>query len=280
MAITTPSWIKSKTVPVYYRNDRDATYKPGRPVIDVLVFRVDMSASEFAQNCKTLFAENNQFTHYIKKHDARPNWCGLKDGETASHVLNETVSKSALTDLQNAKGKIDAPLARGQFSLKPTGSCYSMGRVIQGHPIAALRRQKTKLPPLTINLTLQASSDIDPADISKSLARIIRAAWEYKLAGGIVSLKMNFFSNFTRNAATGETGLFVSLNLPLANQATIATFSGVQGYRAIFLGLAQSLSGKADDILPVSKTPLIPGSYPLTGVASNDARILEALKVR
>lgn len=271
-----PDWIKSTKIPVYPCQGNTPLYKPGIPTKELIGYSITLSASELAEKLQTLYRDEPAFAQQVSKHGG--SWAGLIN-ETAADIIKNTISTTAQADFRKAMGKLQTPLIGGSIVLKNRGPSFSMGRVLQGHPIACLRREKTKLPPINLNLGLFVSASVKPEAVSISLAKIVRAAWEYKLAGGAVKIKLHTFTDFSTPNSV-HTGVILHLDLPLMNSATLATYAGIQGYRVLFLSLATSLSGSSSDLLPNINYPAIPGCMTLTGNPENDTAIVAALKIK
>jgi hypothetical protein len=179
-------------------------------------------------------------------------WCGLKHGETFKGMLETVRCQSALEAFMKEESRIKAPLTRDRPKLSVIGSSFSMGRVMQGHPVQCFRRPKHKLPPRKIDLSISVSAGADADKVSASIARIVHAAHDYHLAGGAVSLTVHYLLGFYKpNKETKAEGICFSLEIPLGD-GNLAAFSGsVQFFRAILIPFAVALSGKEHDSLKV-----------------------------
>lgn len=204
-------------------------------------------------------------------------WSGLGP-QNAAQVAQEGYSSAALQAFQKATAALGVSKARGTPQLAPCGTSYSMARVIQGHPIAAFKRPREKLPPVSLDLTVNAWCGRKPEDIQNSLAKIARAAWDYQAAGGPVSITVHYLYYFSE-ARNGHMAFMASLKIPLSNGAQFATGASLQMFRGPGMAIAGScLSGEVGDGLPLAKWDN-PKTLPISGDPAEDAEILAALKI-
>lgn len=212
----------------------------------------------------------------FSRQEHRQKWSGL-GAQTADNVIETGLVDAAVETFKTAKASFQPPLIRGGFVQAVQGPAFNIGRIIEGHPLCALNRPRAKLPPLNLNIVLSISWRIAAEEVAASLVQIIRAAWQYKLAGGIVSLTLHYCSGFSA-PHLGCSGLLMSIRVPLANQGQLASVCSIQFFRAFYLPFAKALSGKHDDSLPlVQYCPA--NSYQLTGKRADDALILAALRI-
>lgn len=179
-------------------------------------------------------------------------WRGLRKGETLKGMLESVRCPSALEDFMREESRIAAPLSRDRPQLSVIGSSFSMGRVMQGHPVQCFRRPKHKLPPRKIDLSISVSAGVKATEVSASIACIVHAAHNYHLAGGAVTLICHYLLGFNApNPETHAQGICFSLEIPLGD-GNLAAFSGsIQFFRAILIPFAQALSGQAHDPLKI-----------------------------
>jgi hypothetical protein len=165
-------------------------------------------------------------------------------------MLRTAHCETAFKAFETETGKIRTNLTRAKPELSIVGSAFSVGRVMIGHPKAAFRRPKTRLPAKRVELAISVSGSVDHKDISRSMARIVNAAYRYHEAGGPVTLRVHYLLMFhVNNPETGSKGLVCSLDIPLTSGSLAAFGGSVQFFRAFAIPLAQALSGTAHDSL-------------------------------
>lgn len=246
-------------------------------------FQIKGSIDTIMEKIGILYSDNSRPGRAAKNHRSASDirdWCGFGD-QTLTDAMETRNIRKAVSDFMKAKARIDAQLTRGAVSYSPVGSAFSVGRFISGHPVSAFKREKTKLPPKTINLSIRCQAGLAPEALSAPLVKIIRAAWEYQTAGGIVSLTVNYFHTFSKPQEWNgilHKGMITSITIPLSNPGILASAASVQFYRGISMPLACYLSGDWGDGLPLA-TWKGNGVYPLTGVRGEDDAVLEALRV-
>jgi len=206
-------------------------------------------------------------------------WAGCNQGETTQSMVETTRCPTALEAFMREESKIKAPLMRDRPQLSVIGASFSMGRVMQGHPVQCFRRPKHKLPPRKIELSISVSAGAKAEEVSASIARIVHAAHDYHLAGGAVTLTVHYLLGFHQpNKETGAQGLCTSLEIPLGD-GNLAAFSGsIQFFRAVLIPYAQALSGKEHDSLKVY-TFADPTIANISGYVTDAAKQLASLKV-
>lgn len=230
----------------------------------------------------------NEYFRWMETLDARKlrrylpdspyHWAGFEK-ESPKTALQARASADAFAALESNKATLHAPLkAPAKPQLSPVGSSFSMGRIMQGHPVACFRRPRTALPPKTINIALSVSAFVDQSAIAASIAKIAAAAWSYHLNGGSVTIKLHYLLAYSKKSPDGASGLISTIIIPIADIASLATGASVQFFRGIAIPAAKCLSGADDDGLPVADST-IPGVFTLNGKPENDAPILEALRI-
>lgn len=199
-----------------------------------------------------LLSEAAQMPEVNKHNQDGSRWAGLHHGETLRGMLATCKCQTALEAFMREESKLKAPLTRDRPQLSVIGSSFSMGRVMQGHPVQCFRRPKHKLPPRDIKLSISVSAGANAEQVSASIARIVHAAHDYHLAGGAVTLTVHYLLGFHKpNKETGAHGICTSLEIPLGD-GNLAAFSGsVQFFRAILIPVAVALSGQKNDSLTV-----------------------------
>lgn len=207
-------------------------------------------------------------------------WCALA-GQPEQEFLATGISTAAHSAFQQATAKLHADrLMPGVVKPAIAGGAWVIPLVLAGNPMAARLKERTKLPPLNIDLgiTLMARTDADA--LTRSLAPLAHAAWEYLQAGGVVSLTTHYTWGF-RTQQDGHSGVVISIKAPLTNQAAFATAISVQFSRCYALIVGQSLSGVPDgrDGMPLAYW-YKPGLHLLNGQGQGDRDALAALRVR
>lgn len=193
-------------------------------------------------------------TAFVNFADESPSWVNLRNGETMQSMLDGLKCETALKAFLAEETRLNTPLTRDRPQLSVIGSSFSMGRVMQGHPVQCFRRPKRKLPPKTVELAINVSANVQAEKISASMAKIVHAAHEYHLAGGAISLVVHYLAGFrTANPETGAMGLCISLEIPLGDGAQASFAGSAQFLRGIHYPFAQTLSGTWHDGLPVTK---------------------------
>jgi len=225
------------------------------------------------EECQT----NAPLRDYLAKNVG--NWAGCLNGETLQGMLDTAHNLTAFKAFEAEKSRIETPYTKAKPQLSPVGAAFSIGRVIQGHPVACYRRPKTRLPAKVVECSISVSAVVDHAQVSASMARIVNAAHHYHVAGGAVKLTVHYLLAFlAKNPETGAQGLVVSLDIPLADSALAAFSASIQFFRIMAIGLAQALSGVKRDSLQVWRLDKR-GLVGIHGMADDGVATLEALKV-
>jgi hypothetical protein len=149
-----------------------------------------------------------------------PSWLGL--GEQSVADFDATgCAKESLKAVQNAAAKMaQRPTKSSRPHAAITGGFWDVPSVLQGLPLAARARQRTKLPPRNIKLGISISADVDAAQMSALTVQLARAIWDYTLAGGAVRLSIGDFSK-VRNSPYA--GAMVECQVNCADVAALAT---------------------------------------------------------
>lgn len=255
--------------------------KPGK--VPQPYFQLKGNIDTIMHKLGILYSDNSRPARAAKNHRTPSEvsgWCGFGEQTLANAIETRNITR-AVEEFQKAKARIDAQLTRGAVSYSPVGASFSVGRFLSGHPVSAFKREKTKFPPKTINLSIKCSAGLAPSALSAPLVKIVRAAWEYQAAGGIVSLTVNYFHTFDEPQdwnGIPHRGLITSITIPLSNPGILASAASVQFYRGISMPIAVYLSGLWGDGLPL-ETWQGNGVYPLTGASGEDAAVLKALRI-
>lgn len=256
--------------------------RPSPTATEQTYFQIKGSVFSVMDTVKAIHADGSKPGRAAAKHrDAEDlrDWCGFR-GQTLADAFDTGSITAAIEDFKKAQSKMVAPLTRGKLDYSPVGGSFNTGRFLTGHPICMYNRQKTKLPPKTIELVIRCSANLPPSALAAPLVKIIRATWAYQNAGGLVTLTVHYFHTFSRVQVWNDTphrGLITSINIPLSNPGILATAASVQFYRGVSMPLACYLSGEFGDGLPVCDWTG-PGLYGLKGLSS-DSAALEALAI-
>lgn len=238
--------------------------------------RITCAVSEFRAWIQTFPEHQRQ----LDAEDSDRSWLGFTEPSDSSLNLVKTgLSPSALKAFNTANARIVADYRPDSIALSPIGASFSIGRLQAGHPVACFRRPKTRLAPLRIEFNTRFAAFVSSAHLTAPLAQIMRAAWQYHLAGGIVTLQVNYFCGYsTPNPRTGGTGFMLSLLLPLADEGAIASFVSVQFARGARLAAGRLFHGRR---------PSFPGLFwadskapTLWGDVERDKELFKKLKIQ
>lgn len=238
------------------------------------IYRFTGTPGEFLSLMASMSKTNGKLSRGLSERTG--SWSGL-GSETGLDATMAGYSQNALKAFESASAALGPSKARGTPQLSNQGPAFSMARVIQGHPVASFKRPKTKLPPVSLDLTVNAWCGRKPEDIQNALAKIARAVWDYQVAGGPVSLTVHHLYHFTQ-ARDGHWGFMASLKIPLSNGSQFATGASLQMFRGLAMPLASTLSGDPGDGLPLA-TWDNPKTLPISGEPSEDAAILAKLAI-
>lgn len=204
--------------------------------------------------------------------------CGLTT-QTATDLAQSCVSADAHREFSRAVAKLHADrLNPGTTSAAVCGGPWVVPLVLSGAPLASRLRERTKLPPRTIDIGITVSAMTDWQNLTKSLAPLAHAGWQYIAAGGALSLTAHHASTFdapVRINGAQHRGVVFSIRAPLTNQAAFATVASVQIKRGLCIPLAMVLGDSYS--LPRAYVRK-PGLVNLDGTSA-DARALETLKI-
>lgn len=243
------------------------------------VHYLKQSAPEAFAMLRALYEEKTEtgaaFWGYLDTYGSP--WHGITDKQTPLAAIQSGAFTSATERFQAAqKASLSRPLSRGPFVASPVGSSFDMGKFLTGNPFCAYRRPLSKLPLVNLRFGLSASCNIEASAISAACVKIARAAWEYKAAGGIVSVSVSFATGY--HAPRGDIHGFIwEVDIPLQNLGLFASTLSTEFFRALYIPVGQALSGKRNDSLKV--LTFEDGIQTLSGLAS-DLQVLETLKVK
>ena len=233
-----------------YFQTRVIRQKPGAPESNY--FQLRGTVFSVMGQIQSIHNDGSKPGRYARDHrdpETLRNWCGFR-GQTLSDVFSTGSITAAIEDFKKAQSKMVSPLTRGKLDYSPVGGSFNTGRFLTGHPVCMYNRQKTKLPPKTIELVIRCSAGLSPDALAAPLTKIIRAAWDYQNAGGIVTLRVNYFHTFSKAQewkGKMHKGMLTTIDIPLSNPGILATAASVQFYRGVSMPLACYLSGQFGD---------------------------------
>lgn len=214
---------------------------------------------------------------------ASSRWLGFGKQEKIA-ALDAGVIDTALEAFQKAQGGLETHFTRAAPVLAPVGTAFSIGRIIQGHPKAALYRPKAKLPAKRIEVCLSVSGSVPADQIAAQMSKIAKAIWQYSMAGGVVEFSVAFLCAFHQNQTwqgQSHTGFLDVLTINPSNAAQYSTAASGQFFRGFYISLAQALSGDTsgtDSLMCLNYNK--PGVFQFTGYMKDADKVMEALRVK
>ena len=241
-------------------------------------FHYKGSIAAFMEALRLEYAQNTHLQELMARHNGS-RWAGFEAREQIVDMLQSAHCETAYKAFEEAKSKVNTRYAKGKPELSPVGSGFSIGRIIVGHPVAAYRRPKTKLPPKVFEAAISVSGCVEHKDVTASMAKLVNACAHYHQSGGPVRFTVHYLLHFHKvNPETRAEGIAFSLDIPL-NSGSLAAFAGsVQFFRGFTIPLAQSLSGQKHDSLQCAQWNT-KGIVGIHGMATDGAAMLEALKI-
>ena len=158
------------------------------------------------------------------------------------------------------------------------GPQWIVPETLAGIPQCGRLRQRIRLPPKNISLSVSVSCMVDWRDIARSVATIARASWDYLQAGGAVRVVVHYVYGFAK-PCNGAHGVVFSVEIPLTNVASFASGVSAQQFRAMPIAIAQALSGQRNDGLPVIRLNM-PDTIDVTGRLADDVKTREAFAIK
>ena len=214
-------------------------------------------------------------------------WIGLgqqtkSDFDASGIALKpRNLMKAAIANL------VRKPTKAGKSAPALVGGAWNTPAVLAGLPLAAIARQRTKLPPLRIGLAISYSASVRDETLAPIFAKLSRAIWDYTLAGGSVDLTV-YACGKLRRSSLGLKGLIVECRVPTQDIAQLSLGLSSVFFRAVAGPLMTAASCAEDDSIRIpdpSEIPLPPGTIFMGGRthtgdigASLDAT-LKALKI-
>lgn len=214
----------------------------------------------------------------IDEHCKNARFSGI--GQSGDDVLRAGFYTQAFEEFKRAEAKLEADRFQpGLLRPMVAGGAWIVPLVLAGNPMPARIRERSKLPPKNLELCVNVVHYIKWQDITASMARIARAAWDYVQAGGTVSLTVHYIYQFTK-PQDGHEGFLASIKVPLTNQASFASACSAQEFRGIGIAVARALSGYRDDSLPLGRLVKRASLLDVTGRPQDDTRAREALAIK
>ena len=213
------------------------------------------------------------------RENSSPHWLGI-NAQSIPDIHKTGLITEAVKAFEKAIGSLETHYTRATPILSPVGGSFSIGRVMMGHPKAAIIRPKAKLPPKQIALTLNCWAGLSAASIAQSMSKIAKAAWQYIAAGGIVELSISFLHNFSDPVIWNEEKHYAfldTLKINPVNAASYASAASGQFYRALSMPLGLALSGCRGDGLPLGQWTSS-ATFPISGNAL-DLEVLKDLRI-
>jgi hypothetical protein len=208
-------------------------------------------------------------------------WTGFGK-QTPEDFIRSGISASAHEEFTRAVAKLHADrFTPGTLKPAITGGAWIVPLLYAGNPMAARLRERNRLPPLNLELSVTLMAGTPWESLTRSLAPIAHAAWEYLQQGGVVNLTMHSTWAFSE-PQDGHEGFCLSIKAPLTSQAAFATVVSTQCARNWGIRFAQGLSGvpgRQHDGIPLAYWHK-PGLHLLDGHGKGDAGVLAALKIK
>lgn len=229
-----------------------------------------------AQADGTVAAEH--LTRQMARNDRETHWSAIT--EPMADFLASGVSKDAHREFSAAVARLHADrLTPGRVRPMVAGGAWVVPLVLASNPLPSRIRERTKLPPVRLDIGVSVMAMTDWKDITASLAPLAHAAWEYIQQGGSVDLTTHYTMAFSA-PQDGHQGLVFSVKAPLTSQAGFATAVSVQTHRCLALRIGQALSGEPGgrDSMPLAYWHK-PGLFTFNGQGDGDKKALAALKI-
>ena len=205
-------------------------------------------------------------------------WSGI-GGQSIPDILTTGKGNRALQAFSEAQAKLEAQsVIGGRPQPAIAGGAWVIPSVLSGNPMSARIKPRAKLPHKDFRFMLQVSAFVNQNEMSQVCAKIARAAWDYVLAGGTVSLTMFYVYGYhnERNDCPIEGGVF-EVNIPLNDSSALALALSTAIYRPILMGLAALvLSPYHNDSIPMKRHIVPTGAISLQGEARIDFPTLKA----
>lgn len=205
-----------------------------------------------------------------------PQWVGL-GFQSTSDFDTRGIADSPLALMLEASAKLpDTFKSLAEPRAAVTGAVWSVPDVMAGVPLSARTRVRSKLAPINLRIAMQYLSGVDNQTIAPLAARLAKAIYAYTLAGGVVSLSVIKFGQFSRPATDGVTRAFIETKVNTSDRAEIALAFSVTYNRSLGSALLCALSPAQAEIIPRETSHSIPGKP--VYVAGGDYAVKQALE--
>lgn len=204
-------------------------------------------------------------------------WSGISD--TFDQWAQSGTYARAFEEFQRAEARLEADRFQpGAMRPAVAGGAWIVPLTLAGNPMPARIRERTKLPPKNLELAISVASSVNWRNISRSMAKIARASWDYLQAGGAVRLTIHYCYAFHKPQGEAR-GVIFSIEVPLTSASAFSSAASAQEFRGASIRMAQSLSGLKGDSLPLIRL-LRPGLLDITGRVADDDKAREALRIK
>ena len=211
------------------------------------------------------------------KHHFPSTWAGISD--TLPTMLSTATYSDALREFNATKARLESShFQLGSPRPAVAGGAWIIPLCLSSNPLPARLRPRTKLPPINLEVSLSVVNFIEWQDITKSVATLARAIWNYIQAGGAATLTVHYCLGFNAPQG-GHHGFISSLTIPTSNIAAFASAASAQEFRGLFLSFALALSGRSGDLGIVTEWKK-PGLAYLSGKPEDDAKVLQKLRIQ
>lgn len=207
-------------------------------------------------------------------------WCKSRWAGLNTQSFDDFDSTGIATHARDSMKKATATLVRkpsraGKTAPAITGGTWSTPAVLANLPLAAIARQRTKLPPVRLDLLCSWSGSVDADRLTTHFAKLARSIWDYTLAGGAVTLTVHSISKANR-AKDGIVNFCASTRIPVTDIAQLALALSPVFMRAVCFPLGCAYSEAPRDSLHVPPERPIPGAVFIGGY-TRDGNIGAAL---
>lgn len=218
------------------------------------------------------FPNVRTFQQIVQSHAQTPNeqnwttnsdWIGLGPQSVENFHLTGVADKpleyvkSAIAKLPHIQSKFGRP--------RPAvcGSQWDIPAVLANLPLSARTRTRTKLTPLNIRLACFFSGAISAESLAPLTAKLVRAIYDYTMAGGVVNLRVGFVSSIKLPRANQA---LIEAHVNTSDLASLATILSPVGYRALGGRLNSALCQSAKNTGAGFETDhSLPDTYWLSG---------------
>jgi hypothetical protein len=204
-------------------------------------------------------------------------WAGITD--SLPTMLSTATYSDALREFNQTKARLESShFQLGAPRPAVAGGAWIISLCLSSNPLPARLRPRSKLPPVNLEVSLSVVNSIAWQDITRSIATLARAIWNYIQAGGAATLTVHYCAGFNLTQ-DGHHGFISSLTIPTSNIAAFASAASAQEFRGLFLSFGLALSGQSRDRGIVTEWKK-PGLAYLSGKPADDAKVLQSLRIQ